>query len=91
MRKSLLGITFLAALGFATAANASLISVSFVDFGAGIQPPIVPSGDAAVDLTTATGTFNLATGSVAGSWEAPGYSAVSRDPQIYRGNGRAVG
>ena len=51
MRKIMFGAA-LGALGFATAANASLVSLTFVPFGGGIAPPIVPEGETAVTMTS---------------------------------------
>jgi hypothetical protein len=80
MRKIMLGAA-LAALGFATAADASLVSLTFVPFGAGIAPPIVPEGETAVTLTAGTG--QIVTGSLSGDWAAPAYPGGTPDPHPY--------
>lgn len=76
-------IAAVAALGFATAANATLVSLNFVPYGAGIQPPIFPTGETPVDLATATGSFSIVTGSLSGSYSAPAYSLTTKDPNSY--------
>jgi hypothetical protein len=80
MRKIMFGAA-LAALGFATAANASLVTLTFVPFGGGIAPPIVPKGETAVTLTAGTG--QIVTGSVSGDWAAPAYPGGTPDPNPY--------
>jgi hypothetical protein len=80
MRKIVFGAA-LAALGFATAANASLVSLTFVPFGDGIAPPIVPKGETAVTLTKGTG--QIVTGSMSGDWAAPAYPGGTPDPNSY--------
>jgi hypothetical protein len=66
-----------------TAADASLVSLNFVPYGAGIQPPIFPTGEKPVDLATATGSFSIVSGSLSGAYSAPAYSATTRDPNPY--------
>jgi hypothetical protein len=80
MRKIMFGAA-LGALGFATAANASLVSLTFVPFGGGIAPPIVPEGETAVTLTPGTG--QIVTGSLSGDFAAPAYPGGTPDPHPY--------
>lgn len=86
MRKLLL-VTALATatLGFAASAQADLVSITFVDFGGGIQPPMVPPGETAIALTAAnlSGTYALVTGSSTDVYAAPAYSASTTDPNQY--------
>jgi hypothetical protein len=96
MRKSVLAIggmkvrklvlaTALATVGFAASANASLVSLDFVPYGAGITPPSVPPGEKAVTISAATltGTFSLVTGTT-GDHAAPAFSSTPTfDPNQY--------
>jgi hypothetical protein len=83
--KKLLLVTALATVGFAASASASLVSINFVDYGAGITPPSVPAGETAITLSSATlsGTYSLVTGSVSEMYAAPAYSATTVDPNEY--------
>jgi PEP-CTERM motif len=80
-----LAAAFVATVGFAASASASLVSVSFVDFGGGVQPPSAPPGEKNVPISAAdlTGTFALVTGSSSGTVAAPAFSATTSDPNQY--------
>lgn len=78
-------VAALATVGFAASATASLVSVTFVDFGGGIQPPSAPPGENNVPISAAnlTGTFSLVTGSSSGNFAAPAFSPTTPDPNQY--------
>jgi hypothetical protein len=80
-----LAAAFIATVGFVTSASASLVSVTFVDFGGGVQPPSAPPGEKNVPISAAdlTGTFSLVTGSSSGNFAAPAFSATTSDPNQY--------
>ena len=88
--KKLVLATSLASLGWISAANASLVSVTFDSYGAGVLPPSVPAGDTLVSnfsdgagLTfSGTGT-GLVTGDLSGDYLAPAYSSSSADTGQY--------
>jgi hypothetical protein len=88
MRKSVLavgGILALATVGFAASANASLVSLTFVEYGGGITPPLVPTGETSValDSSTLSGSYSLVTGSKTDVYAAPAYSPSTADPNQY--------
>ena len=72
-------MTALATFGFAASANASLVSLAFVPYGAGIQPPVsVPPGEVNIPISAAdlTGTYHLVTGTSPGNNAAPALSST---------------
>jgi PEP-CTERM motif len=85
MRK-LLMLAALGSLAFAPAANASLLSLTFVGYGGGYQPPTPPPGESFItDFSSSaglTGSYLLVTGTTV-DYAAPAYSATTRDPSQY--------
>src|SRR6185312_13699404 len=79
MRK-LLFVTAVASLGWLSAANASLVSVTFEPFGNGVLPPSLPGGATLVDFAglTTTGNAGLITGGT-----APAFSTTTFDTAQY--------
>jgi hypothetical protein len=85
MRRALL-LAVLGFLAFAPAANANLVSLTFVGYGGGYQPPTPPPGASLItDFSSSAGligSYLLVTGTT-GDYAAPAYSATTRDPNQY--------